>query len=151
MMSVSTEALDLVSALCRRFEGCRLRPYLCPAGVPTIGYGSTRYLDGRVVQLTDAPISMGAAVRLLERTVQKSFMPAVMALCPAIDSAERLAAITDLAYNIGLGNLRASTLRRKVNAGDWAAVPSELRKWCYASGKRLNGLVARRAAEAELI
>lgn len=138
-------------ALCRRFEGCRLRPYLCPAGVPTIGYGSTAYADGRRVQLTDPPISVEAAERLLLLSVRRTYLPAVLTLCPGVTDPRRLAALIDFAYNLGAGNLRASTLRRKVNAGDWAAVPAELRKWVRGGGRVLPGLVKRREAEAALV
>jgi lysozyme len=127
-MSTIDSAVDIAAALCRRFEGLRLRPYLCPAGVPTIGYGSTRYLDGRAVTLADAPISPAQAQRLLQLTLRRNYLRAVLALCPGVDDGRRLAALIDFVYNVGSGNLRASTLRREVNAGDWAAVPAELRK-----------------------
>jgi lysozyme len=150
-VSTTEQAVDVASALARRFEGLRLRPYLCPAGVPSIGYGSTRYLDGRAVQLTDPPISREAAQRLLLVTVQRTFLPAVLALCPGVDDPLRLAALIDFTYNLGGGNLRSSTLRRKVNAGAWAAVPGELRKWVRGGGRVLPGLKLRREAEAALI
>lgn len=150
-MTTTEQALGIAASLCRRFEGCRLRPYLCPAGVPTIGYGSTRYLDGRAVLLTDSPISREGADRLLAVTLRRTYLPAVAALCPGVTDANRLAALIDFAYNLGAGNLRASTLRRRVNAGEWGAVPSELRKWVRGGGRVLPGLVARREAEAALI
>lgn len=150
-LSITELAVEVAAALCRRFEGCRLRPYLCPAGVPTIGYGSTRYLDGRAVLLTDPPITRAQAERLLLVTVRRSYLPAVLTLCPGVTDARRLAALIDFTYNLGSGNLRASTLRRKVNAGDWAAAPAELRKWVRGGGRVLPGLVARREAEAALV
>ena len=146
-----TDALALVMRLCLQFEGLYLRPYLCPAGVPTVGCGSTRYLDGRAVRLTDPPITREHALVLLRHRVLAEYMPAVRALCPGIDDQRRLAAITDLAYNIGLGALKASTLRRRINAGRWADVPVELAKWVRGGGRVLPGLVKRRAAEAALI
>lgn len=141
---------DLAAALCRRFEGLYLRPYLCPAGVPTIGYGATRYVDGRPVLLTDPPITRSAAERMLALQIERTYLPAVQALCPGVDGA-RLAALTDFAFNLGAGALRASTLRRRVLAGDWDAVPGELRRWVRAGGRVLPGLVRRREAEIELI
>jgi GH24 family phage-related lysozyme (muramidase) len=51
------DAVELAAALCRRFEGFFSHPYLCPAGVPTIGYGATYYEDGRKVTLRDPPIT----------------------------------------------------------------------------------------------
>jgi len=146
-----TEDLAIVMRLCLAFEGLYLRPYLCPAGVPTIGVGSTRYLDGRRVRLTDPPITLEHALVLLRHRLLTEFMPGVRQLCGAVDSPGRLAALTDFAYNLGLGALRASTLRRRVAAGRWDLVPAELRKWVLAGGRPMRGLVRRRAAEAALI
>jgi lysozyme len=145
------DAVTLAAALARRFEGLYLTPYLCPAGVPTIGYGATHYLDGRPVQLTDAPISRETAERLLLAQVRTVYMPAVLRLCPGADSPERLAALVDFAFNLGSSRLRASTLRKRVNSGAWGAVPSELRRWTMAGGRVLRGLQLRREAEAALI
>lgn len=146
-------AVEIAAALCRRFEGFRSRPYLCPAGVPTIGYGATHYLDGRRVQLTDRPISHEAAERLLLRHIERVYLPAVMRQCPGLvgASADRLAAIIDFTFNLGEGNLRASTLRRRINSGDWDAVPAELMKWVVARGVVMRGLQLRRQAEAALV
>ena len=144
-------AVEIAAALCRRFEGFYSTPYLCPAGVPTIGYGATYYLDGRPVRLTDPPISREAAERLLLRMIERTYLPAVVQLCPGLVDPARLAALIDFTFNLGAGQLRASTLRRKVNAGDWAAVPAELRKWVRGGGRVLKGLVIRREAEVALI
>jgi lysozyme len=146
-------AVDIAAALCRRFEGFFSRPYICPAGVPTIGYGATHYMDGTRVKLTDAPISRETAERLLIMQIKRIYLPAVLRQCPALvyASAERLAAIIDWTFNLGEGNLRASALRRKLNAGDWDAVPGELRKWVIGGGVVLRGLVLRRNEEARLV
>lgn len=144
------QALRMILALLARFEGLRLRPYLCPAGVPTIGYGSTRYLDGTAVRLTDPPITRDHALVLAREQVLRDYLPAVVRLC-AIDTPERLAAIVDFAYNLGTGALKASTLRRRINAGRWGDVPAELRKWNKAGGRVLRGLTLRREAEAALV
>ena len=146
-----TEALRLVMALCIRFEGVYLRPYLCPAGVPTIGVGSTRYLDGRRVRMDDPPISREHALILLRHKLLTEFMPGVRRLCGAVDDPGRLAALTDLAYNIGLGNLKASTLRRVVLAGQWDKAPAQFRRWNKGGGRVLLGLVKRREAEVALL
>lgn len=144
-------AKETAMALCRRFEGFYSHPYLCPAGVPTIGYGATYYADGRRVKLTDPPISREAAERLLYLQVSKTYLPAVLRLCPGIDTPERLAAIIDFTFNLGEGNLQASTLRKRINAGAWDDVPAQLQRWVYANGQRLRGLVSRRKAESDLI
>jgi len=148
---VIEQAVSVAAALARRFEGLYLTPYLCPAGVPTIGYGATHYLDGRRVQLTDPAISREAAERLLLRQVERTYLPAVLALCPGVTDPNRLAALIDFTFNLGAGNLRASTLRKRVNAGAWDQVPAELRKWNKAGGRVLRGLTIRREAEAALV
>jgi lysozyme len=141
----------IAARLAKRFEGLSLTPYLCPAGVATIGYGSTRYEDGTAVTLVDPPITQDRARALLLRQICVDYLPAVVRLCPGADTPERAAALTDFAYNLGVGALRSSTLRRKVNAGQWGEVPEQLGRWVYGGGRRLRGLVRRRQAEAELV
>jgi lysozyme len=143
-------AILVALALMRRFEGLYLTPYLCSAGVPTIGYGATYYEDGTRVTLFDAAITKERAEALLIWMVQTVYLPTVMRLCPGIDSPNRLAALIDFTFNLGGNALKNSSLRRKVNAGMWSAVPTELRKWVMAAGRRLRGLVIRREAEAAL-
>lgn len=145
------DAAVVAAALARRFEGLYLTPYLCPAGVPTIGFGATFYEDGRRVQLSDPPITRARAEALLLWMVRTVYLPVVLKLCPGVDSAGRLAALIDFAFNLGQGKLKASTLRRRVNAGDWDAVPGELRKWNRGGGRVLRGLVLRREAEVALV
>ena len=145
------DAVAIAGALCRRFEGFYSAPYLCPAGVPTIGYGATHYLDGRPVRLTDPPISREAAERLLQRMIERTYLPAVLRLCPAVADPARLAALIDFTFNLGAGQLAGSTLRKRVNAEHWDAVPAELRKWVKGGGRVLRGLVIRREAEAALV
>lgn len=144
-------AVRVAAALARRFEGFYATPYLCPAGVPTIGYGATFYEDGTAVTLRDASITRERAEALLLWMVRTTYLPAVIRLCPGVDTPERLAALIDFTFNLGAGNLRASTLRRRVNAGQWADVPAELRKWVKGGGRVLRGLVLRREAEVVLI
>lgn len=147
------DALAVTLELIRRFEGLYASPYLCPAGVPTIGYGATYYEDGTRITLNDAPISRKRAEALLLWHVKNVYLPAVLKLCPAIvhESAGRIAALIDWTFNLGSGNLRASTLRKKVNLADWEGIPAELLKWNKAGGRVLRGLTARRSAEASLI
>lgn len=141
-------AVEVCAALCRRFEGFYSKPYLCPAGVPTIGYGATRYLDGRRVKLTDAPISKATAERLLLGQIKRVYLPAVLRQCPLVRDPKALGALIDFTFNLGEPNLKASTLRRKVNANDWEGAKREIVKWVYAGGVRLRGLELRRQAEA---
>lgn len=145
------DALPDAERLCRRFEGLRTRPYLCPAGVPTIGYGATRYADGRAVRLTDPEMTPTDAALLLRWQLRTQYLPGVLRSCPAIDTPGRLAAIGDFAFNLGLGALYASTLRKRINSGQWDDVPAQLRRWVNGGGRRLPGLIARREAEIALL
>jgi lysozyme len=143
-------ALEVALALMRRFEGFYGQAYLCPAGIWTIGYGATYYLDGRRVRAGDT-ISREAAERLLLLMVRRVYLPAVLRLCPGIRDPKRLAAIIDFCFNLGEPALAASTLRRRINEERWAEVPAELRKWIHSRGRPLRGLILRREAEAALI
>lgn len=143
-------AIEVAAALARRFEGFMPRPYLCPAGVPSIGFGATFYEDGRAVKLTDPPITRERAEALLLFQV-RAILPVVLRLCPGVDDADRLAALIDFAFNLGTGRLRTSTMRRKVNAGDWDAAKVQVMRWVMGGGKPLKGLIRRREAERALM
>lgn len=119
-------------------------PYLCPAGVWTVGWGST----GPDV-VPGQEWTQEYADRRLESDAIK-FAKGALMLCPLLRGSAH-AAIADFAYNLGLGKLRASTLRRKLNAGDTEGAARELGKWVRGGGRVLRGLVARRAAEAALL
>lgn len=140
-------AIEIASGIARRFEGLYLSPYLCPAGVPTIGFGATYYEDGSRVSLSDKTITRGRADALLEWHLEQVYLPAVLQLCPGADTPGRLAALIDFAFNCGIGNLRSSTLRKLVNTGEWNDVPAQLRRWNKAGGRVLRGLTLRREAE----
>lgn len=144
-------AVKVAAALCRRFEGLYLHPYLCPAGVPTIGVGCTYYEDGRAVKLTDPAITKERAEALLLWMVETVYLPAVLKLCPNLRDSDKLAAIIDFAFNLGTGRLKASTLRKRVNAEDWEGAAVEVMKWIKGGGRVLRGLVLRREAEKALL
>lgn len=144
--------LEIATTLCREFEGFRARSYLCPSGVPTIGWGSTRYEDGRKVALDDPPITRERADAILRWQLEREFLPGVLRLCPAlITDTRRLNAVVDFAYNLGVGRLQSSTLRRKLNQGDWDGAREQLMRWVRGGGRVLPGLVRRREAEAALL
>jgi len=150
--------LDLAAALCAEFEGFRSKPYLCPAGVPTIGFGSTYYEDGTKVTLSDPPITKEHATALLMNELAHTYAPGVRRQCPQL-YADALTsgnwrpfnAIVDFAYNLGVGALQTSTLRRKINEQDWEGAKEQLLRWVRGGGKVLPGLVRRRNAEAALL
>lgn len=150
--------LDLAAELCQRFEGFSTKPYLCPAGVWTIGYGSTYYPGGRRVTPDDGQVTEKEARAMLMYELLHTYAPGVLRQCPGLlplailnNDWGKLCAIVDFAYNLGVGRLQTSTLRRKINACDWTSAKAELAKWVRGGGRVLPGLVKRRAAEAALI
>lgn len=145
------ETLTILSDMCRRYEGWSSKPYLCPAGVWTIGYGSTYGIDGKPVTRDHRPITKDEGDDLLYRDLAK-FVSGTLKLCPGLIAyPTRLAAISDFSYNLGLGRLKASTLRKRVNSEDWEGAKSELMKWVRGGGKVLPGLVKRRREEADML
>ncbi|HNB05744.1 MAG TPA: lysozyme [Thauera aminoaromatica] len=152
-MSVIDQARPLLSGLLRQWEGLRLSPYRCPAGVPTIGVGATTYLDGRPVTMADQPITEEQALRMLDVECDR-YLQAVMDMCTVAPSGNELAALAGLAYNIGLDALRTSTALRQHNAGNHEAAGRAIALWDKARvGGTLTvlpGLTARRAAERAL-
>ena len=144
--------LELAAAFCRQFEGYRAKPYLCPANVATIGYGSTYYSDGRKVTLEDAPMDEPTARALLMSELEHNYLPGVLRNCPILAADERRCnAIVDFVYNLGIGRLQTSTLKRKINAQDWEGAKEQLMLWTKGGGKVLPGLLKRRTAECALL
>jgi lysozyme len=152
------QALAIVRPVAAAFEGMHKRlpggliaPYLCPAGVPTIGRGATHYEDGKRVSMSDAPITEAQAEQLFDWMLPK-YQAAALAASPGLVLwPKRLAAITDFVFNCGGPRYRASTLRRKVDAGEWDAAAQEMRKWVRGGGVILPGLVRRREMTARLL
>ncbi len=143
MRHITDEGLDLI----KRFEGFAPKIYLCPAAWPTIGYGHVvrenereRFADG---------IDEATAEDLLRRDVEAA-VRAVLRLIRVPLADGQFDALVSFAFNLGAGALQRSTLRRKVNREEHAAVPAEFRRWVWAGGRRLKGLVRRREAEASL-
>jgi lysozyme len=143
MRHVTDEGLALI----KRFEGFSPTIYTCPGGWPTIGYGHVvleaerdRFANG--IGEDEAEDLLRRDVRIAERAVLR------LIRVPLADG--QFDALTSFAYNLGSGALQRSTLRRKVNRGEHGAVPAELRKWVWAGGRKLKGLVRRREAEAAL-
>ena len=150
-MTALDELMGVLLPMLERFEGFRHRPYLCSAGVPTIGVGSTRYLDGRRVTLQDPPITREHALLLCRQKVLTDYLPAVLELCPGLDTMPRTAAVASWTYNLGTEALRASTMRKRINAQAWEQAQAEMKKWTRAGGRVVAGLVKRREAEAALL
>ena len=131
------------------FEGCRLEAYLCPASVPTIGYGLTYYQDGRPVKLGDA-ITQERADQLFE-AIAEDFAKRVRSLLKVGLNENQFSALVSFTYNVGVANLKKSTLLKKVNINPSdTTITDEFLKWNKAGGKVLAGLTRRREQEAKL-
>jgi lysozyme len=136
--------------LIKRFEGLSLKPYICPAGIPTIGYGNTYYPNGKKVTLQDEPITQSIADKLLE-SLLPPYEKAVDSFCRDDISQSQFDALCSFAYNVGVGNLQKSTLIKKVNINPSdTTIKDEFLKWNKGAGKVLAGLTKRRQAESDL-
>lgn len=133
--------------LIKFFEGCKLVAYLCPAAVWTCGWGST----GPDVKKGTTWTQSQADARM--DSDAKAYFMAAGKLSPSLFTvgADKHCAIADFCYNLGATRYKASTLKRRVDAGDWTGAIVELKKWVKGGGRTLPGLVARREAEASLI
>ena len=147
------EALSIAADFMARddIEGVRLKPYACPAGVATIGIGSTVYEDGRRVTRLDPPITRDRAVALCAYHLRKRCLPVILKHCPELDTPRRLAAVLSFCYNCGEGNLETSTMCRAINRRAWDDAAVGLRMWNKAGGRVLPGLVNRRRLEADML
>ena len=137
-------------AFIKKYEGFKSKPYLCPAKVPTIGYGATYYPNGQKVKLTDPAIDEKHASLLLEAMLNP-YEKAVDSYCRDDINQNQFDALVSFAYNLGNSALKSSTLLKKVNANPKdSTIKNEFNKWVYADGIKLNGLVKRRIEESNL-
>ena len=136
-------------AIIKQYEGFIAKPYLCPAGVPTIGYGATYYTDGRKVMLRDAPISEADADKLLDKMLGK-YEDAVNRYVQVPINQNQFDALVSFCYNLGQESLRKSTLLKKVNSKDYNGAADQFLRWNRAGGKVLAGLTNRRTDERKL-
>ena len=140
-------ALDTLTKLIKSSEGCKLTAYQCPAGVWTVGYGCTGngIVKGTVWTQIQADESLHElALKMLNDACRLSPILATA-------SVSRLAAIADFIYNLGEGNYQKSTLKLRVDKGEWVSAQTEIKKWNKGGGKILPGLVIRRQKEADML
>ncbi|HGH4793275.1 lysozyme [Serratia marcescens] len=143
-MNISKNGIELI----KRFEGLELKAYQDSVGVWTIGYGWTQTVDGKKI----APgmrIDQATAERLLKCGVVQ-YEQGVNQLVKVRITQGQFDALVSFAYNLGLRSLSTSTLLRKLNDGDKQGAADEFDRWVNAGGKRLDGLVTRRAAERRM-
>lgn len=133
-----------------KHEGLKLSPYLCPAKIPTIGYGNTYYPDGKKVTLLDKPITKEFAYEMFKSIADK-FAKRVDGLVTSNVNQNQYNALVSFAYNVGLGNFEKSTLLKKVNLNPSNKdIALEFAKWTKAGGVVSNGLKNRRNEESTL-
>lgn len=133
----------------KRFEGWRPHVYRCPAGVPTIGWGSTWDEAGNRITMDHPPIDDLQGAAFLTREL-RHVEGAIAKLIRVSLAPNQLGALASFTFNLGSGRLQSSTLRAKLNRGDVQGAADEFPKWRRAGGKILYGLVRRRAAERAL-
>lgn len=138
-MQISQEGLSLI----KKFEGCKLESYKCAAGVWTIGYGSTKGIkEGMTITQEQADELLLKDVSVFEDNVINAVtMPLTQ---------YQFDALVSWTFNLGGANLKASTMLKKLNAGEYEEVPSQIKRWNKAGGKVLQGLIRRREAESLL-
>jgi lysozyme len=144
-MKTGERGLNLI----KEFEGCKLTAYQCPAGIWTIGIGSTHYGDGTPITKNRTLPTEKAAIALLAATIGQ-YEKAVNAVDVELTQNE-FDALVCLCYNIGAGNFASSTLVKMLKAKEpKSEIAAQFLRWNKAGGKVLAGLTRRRNAEAEL-
>ena len=138
-MKTSKKGIDLI----KKFEGCQLSAYKCPAGVWTIGYGHTSGVRKGMV------ITQNEADKFLELDLAK-FEKQVTSLVKVPLKQGQFDALVSFVYNLGSGVLSTSTMLRLLNCRKYKEAANEFEKFVYADKKILQGLVNRRKAEKEL-
>jgi lysozyme len=138
-MNISTPGIDLIKA----FEGCKLEAYKCSGNVWTIGYGHTRHVEegDKITQkVADYFLEYDVAMvethckRLINIPLEQHQWDAIVSWC----------------FNLGCGNLRASTMLQVINSGQIDKVSEQIVRWNKAGGKVVAGLTRRRKAEAAM-
>ena len=145
MRQINQAGLNLIES----FEGCKLKPYLDSVKIPTIGIGTTVYPDGKKVTMKDPAITKDQAYAFLKSHMDKD-CEAVSNMVKVVINDNQFAALVSFAYNCGRAALAASTLLKRVNAGEFQKAADEFLKWDHAGGVVVAGLTRRRQAERAL-
>jgi len=146
----STKISQKGLSLLKEFEGIRFKPYLCPAGIPTISIGCTYYPDGIKVKMDDPIISEARATEIFLNVI-KHFENSVDSFTRDDINQNMFDALVSFSYNLGANALKNSTLLKKINLNpNDPTIEKEFLKWNKSGGKVLAGLTKRRKAEADL-
>lgn len=145
-MVISKHGIELI----KKHEGWRNNPYLCPAKIPTVGYGFTYYKDGTRVSLGDGPMTLREGEELLKHILNE-FEGYVNSYVKVDLTHNQFDALVSFCYNLGPDNFSDSTLLKKINNNPSdPSIEDEFGKWIYAGGTKVKGLVKRRAYEWSL-
>ena len=136
---INEDGLELI----REYEGLRLKAYRCPGQIWTIGYGHTRTVTSNMI------ITEDEAEGLLKDDVYDA-QRAVSRLIQVPLSDNQFSALVSFTFNVGITNLKKSTLLKLLNRGWYEQVPAQLMRWTKSRGESLGGLSRRRAAESRL-
>ena len=139
---MTDEGLDLI----KLYEGYSSSPYLCPAQHWTIGYGAIWGMDDTRVKEDHPDINEDQADYLIRRDVKKSEMAVLRHIRVPLEDGQ-FNALCSFVFNLGSGALQSSTLRRKINRGDYIGAANEFPRWVFAGGRKLKGLIRRREHE----
>ena len=138
-MNIGSKGIELI----KHFEGCELEAYKCAAGVWTIGYGHIKGVT------SDSVITQEQAEQMLVEELHE-YEGYINNMVTVELNQNQYDAMVSWVYNLGGGNLKASTLLKVVNQGEFDGVPAQIMRWNKAGGKVLEGLTRRRQAEADL-
>lgn len=145
-MRTSEAGIKLIA----EFESFRSHPYRCPANIPTIGYGTTVYPNGRRVTMEDKSITKEVALSYLRNMVDFRYEEVIDRFVSVPLTQGVYDALTAFVYNTGEEAFRTSTLLRELNRHHYITAYKEMDRWVKAKGKTLRGLVRRRDAEQAL-
>ena len=139
-MKVNFVGKDLI----KKYEGCKLEAYKCPAGIWTIGYGHTGQdvFEGKTITQQEADSLLSKDLTRFEKFLNRIIKVPI--------NQNQFNALASFTYNLGMGALQNSTLLKKLNNNDFIGAANEFDRWVYANGKKLEGLIKRRKEEKEL-
>ncbi len=138
-MKISQEGIALI----KKFEGCKLQSYKCAAGVWTIGYGHTKFVEEhQEITQEEADSILLTDLKVYEDAIKKAVTVPL--------HQHQFDSLVSWTFNLGGANLNASTMLKVLNKGEYEEVPAQIKRWNKAGGKVLQGLIRRREAEALL-
>ena len=140
MRSINEKGLAII----KESEGLSLLPYICPGGEISIGYGNRSHAAEFDI------ITEAQAEQFLQEDLEETYYHLAITTQHLVLTDNQWSALVSFVFNVGIGQFIQSTLKRKLQAGDYEGAANEFRKWVYAKSKKLPGLVKRREKERSL-